>query len=1065
MPLTKITRGALTADIIDSTKLEDNAVDTEHLADDAVESAELAPNLTFTGDYVDIPSCTTTERDALSAQVGMLVYNSTIGMLQQNNASGWASIASPPIYTSVNVSNLEESDTTQTLVITGSNFDSGASAKLIDNNGTTKNPTTSTRNSSTQITIAYTGGDLLADTVAQPLDVVVTNASGLGVTAENAITIDAKPVWTTGGGSLGTVYEDLAMSAITVVATDIENTPTYSISSGALPAGVSLSSAGVISGTPNAGFSGGAVTHNFDIRADDTTGNTVDRSFTLSRVYPMGFNCLRFNDDDTAYLSRTPGSAGNRRTWTVSWWEKKAIPNNGYVYSQGTNGATNNIFIGPNASDGKLWVREITSGGGDVWGWKTDAYYRDPSAWYHFVVAVDTTQATSTDRVKVYINGVQQTLTAAGGGAPSLNLETELNNTTTGYIGAWTTSGAYKDGYLAEVYLIDGTALTPSSLGETDSTYGHWKPTAWSGTYGTNGFHLQFEDSSSIGNDSSGNDNDWTPTNLSAYDVMAGGSFDVGSGGNTFATLNGLRSNAGDTVTLSEGNLKATHPSSANILCNILVNSGKWYAEWIRESDTHSMVGISIEGLDPDVWLGSLSGQIGYYHTGTIYYNDDSSVSVDSYDIDEVIGIALDLDSSPPTVKFYNENVLVHTRNLESMFSDTHLSFACGHANTVGIMNFGQDSSFAGNKTAQNNADSGGVGDFYYTPPTGYKALCTKNLPAPAIADPSEHFNIITRAGSNSSSAITGVGFQPDFIWTKVRGSADSNVLYDAVRGSDYLFSDTEGSESDTVQITSYDTDGFTYPGNMGIINRSGQTYVDWCWKAGGTAVSNTDGTITSSVSANTTAGFSIVSYTGNRANATVGHGLSKAPEMIIVKDRSAVKDWLVYHTSIGNTKNLRLNETDAEDVEALYWNNTSPTASVFTLGASSTGNTDDDTYIAYCWHSVEGYSKFGKYTGNGDADGTFVYLGFRPAYMMVKRSNAADNWVIFDAERVGENPLDEALRANTSDSTSGYSGCPSDFVSNGYKIRGTCSSLNTLDDTYIYMAFAERPLKYARAR
>jgi len=1063
MPLTKVTRGALTADIIDSTKLADNAVDTEHIAADAVESAEIGENITFTGDYIDIPSCTTTERNALSAQVGMLVYNSTIGMLQQNNSSGWASIASPPIYTSVNVSNLEESDTTQTLVITGSNFDSGASAKLIDNNGTTKNPTTSTRNSSTQITIAYTGGDLLADTVAQPLDVVVTNASGLGVTAENAITIDAKPVWTTGGGSLGTVYEDLAMSAITVVATDIENTPTYSISSGALPAGVSLSSAGVISGTPNAGFSGGAVTHNFDIRADDTTGNTVDRSFTLSRVYPMGFNCLRFNDDDTAYLSRTPGSAGNRRTWTVSWWEKKAIPNNGYVYSQGTNGATNNIFIGPNASDGKLWVREITSGGGDVWGWKTDAYYRDPSAWYHFVVAVDTTQATSTDRVKVYINGVQQTLTAAGGGAPSLNLETELNNTTTGYIGAWTTSGAYKDGYLAEVYLIDGTALTPSSLGETDSTYGHWKPTAWSGTYGTNGFHLQFEDSSSIGNDSSGNDNDWTPTNLSAYDVMAGGSFDVGSGGNTFATLNGLRSNAGDTVTLSEGNLKATHPSSANILCNILVNSGKWYAEWIRESDTHSMVGISIEGLDPDVWLGSLSGQIGYYHTGTIYYNDDSSVSVDSYDIDEVIGIALDLDSSPPTVKFYNENVLVHTRNLESMFSDTHLSFACGHSNTVGIMNFGQDSSFAGNLTAQNNADSGGVGDFYYTPPTGYKALCTKNLPAPAIADPSEHFNTVLYTGNGSTNAVTGVGFSPNLVWIKERSSTSSHSVSDTVRGTTKRLNTdlTVAEETLSGVMTSFDSDGFTNGADNGV-NESGQTYVAWCWNAGGAAVTNDDGSEDTSVSANTTAGFSIVKYTGTGGTATFGHGLSVAPDIVFMKNLDSDAQWMGYIGNIVSENNIVLNSSGVASTESSYTYGVFG-ASTFALNQNADNNASGDDFIAYCFHSVEGYSKVGSYTGNDDADGTFVYTGFRPAFVMVRRT-AGENWAITDSARSPDNVADAYLRADESTAETTYS-MKMDLLSNGFKFRGTDTKSNGDDDTYIYMAFAERPLKYARAR
>jgi hypothetical protein len=266
--------------------------------------------------------------------------------------------------------------------------------------------------------------------------------------------------------------------------------------------------------------------------------------------------------------------------------------------------------------------------------------------------------------------------------------------------------------------------------------------------------------------------------------------------------------------------------------------------------------------------------------------------------------------------------------------------------------------------------------------------------------------------------------------------------------------------------MTSFDSDGFTNGADNGV-NESGQTYVAWCWNAGGTAVSNTDGTITSSVSANTTAGFSIVSYTGTGSNATVGHGLSVTPEMIIVKERGNADSWGVFHTSLGNTKMIYLNELIGAGTHTTYWNDTSPTSSVFSVGSDNKANGSNAAgMIAYCWHSVEGYSKFGKYTGNGDADGPFIYTGFRPAFVLIKKSNSSGtSWVIFDNKRLGYNPSNWTLAPSNSNVEAEGGNGEIDLYSNGFKCRDNDSGVNADDDTYIYMAFAERPLKYARAR
>ncbi len=334
------------------------------------------------------------------------------------------------------------------------------------------------------------------------------------------------------------------------------------------------------------------------------------------------------------------------------------------------------------------------------------------------------------------------------------------------------------------------------------------------------------------------------------------------------------------------------------------------------------------------------------------------------------------------------------------------------------------------------------------------------------INNPELHHQTKIYTGNGSSgTAITLDGdedMQPDWIWIKARAGtqgAQSHNLFDSVRGEGkYLFSDGNDAEStDTNRLTSFDSDGFTV-GSNNAANASSTTYVAWNWKAGGSASSNSNGNITSSVSANTTAGFSIVSYTGNETSgATIGHGLGVVPSMIMAKRRNSANNWGVYHQATGNTHGLYLDTNSAKVDSTAFWNDTTPTSTVFTLGDSATVNGSSDTYIAYCFSDIKGYSKFGSYTGNDNANGTFIYTGFAPAWVMIKRTNSVNDWIILDTKRNPINPSDERLLANSSN-TASTANTMVDFLSNGFKPRSTYGGINGASDNFIYMAFAESP-------
>ena len=391
-------------------------------------------------------------------------------------------------------------------------------------------------------------------------------------------------------------------------------------------------------------------------------------------------------------------------------------------------------------------------------------------------------------------------------------------------------------------------------------------------------------------------------------------------------------------------------------------------------------------------------------------------------------------------------------------------------ATTAGIANFGQDSSFAGNKTPQGNQDANSVGDFFYPVPSGFLALCTSNLDTTDVI-PSENFNTVIYSGTGSDNRVlSGVGFTPDLGIFKRRNGSGPPQFFDTLRGaSQQLRSDNTSVEStQSNKQKTFTSDGYTL-GTDAQINGSGGTYVAWNWKAGGSASSNTNGTITSSVSANAAAGFSIVSYSGNgSAGATVGHGLASAPDLVIAKtlDNNGY-NWPVYHSGLASTSHtLTLDLSSQSGVETNKFNGTAPSSTVVTLGNHGTNLNGTNNQILYCFHNVDGYSKVGSYTGNGSADGTFVHCGFRPAYVMVKDSTTGWNWWVYDNARDTYNQTIKGLRPNSSgaeyaDAT--YTAV--DFLSNGFKWRTNEAQVNASGDTFIFLAFAETPFKFSNAR
>ena len=461
---------------------------------------------------------------------------------------------------------------------------------------------------------------------------------------------------------------------------------------------------------------------------------------------------------------------------------------------------------------------------------------------------------------------------------------------------------------------------------------------------------------------------------------------------------------------------------------------------------------------------------IHYYSSGTIYNEGSSSQSsLTTVGDKDIIGMLIDTDAK--TVQFYVNGTASGTAETMANTTDPVAAQLHGHNSRPFMFNFGTDSSFANRKTSgsANATDANGIGDFYYTPPTGAKAICSENLPEPSISpvngeQPADYFNTVLYTGNGSTQSITGVGFQPEWVWLKSRTSVYDHTVYDVIRGATYKIApnDEYASSADADTLTSFDSDGFSL-GDDVKTNASSGSMVSWNWLAGGSAVSNTDGDITSSVSANTKAGFSIAKYTGDGTATTIGHGLDSAPEMYMIKNISSTDNWVVYHKDLTSASYyLTLDTTNAEVSNNVVFNGTDPTSTVFSVGTSR--STNGDNYIAYCFHSVPGYSKVGSHKGNGSTNGVFVHCGFRPAWVMVKSYDNTRNWTVFDSKRTPNNEMDGHLHPNAS--VAEQTGAEEiDFLSNGFKFRSGDADSNYSNFDYIYLAFAEQPFKYSNAR
>ena len=758
---------------------------------------------------------------------------------------------------------------------------------------------------------------------------------------------------------------------------------------------------------------------------------------------------IRFNDDDSSYLNRTPGSAGDRRTFTFSCWVKRAniTSANCPIFSAG-------------GDDWLMFLSANTLGfntSGSNYRIVTTQVFRDPGAWFHLVLRVDTTNSTAGDRLRLYINGSEVTDFGTDTN-PTLNFETSFNNTGEHDIGKLVGASQFFDGYLAEINHVDGSSLAPSSFGETNSTTGQWVPKAYSGSYGTNGFYLKGQDSSALGDDTSGNGNDFSSSGLAAADQMSDSPTD------NHCTLNPLWV---DGHTLSDGNLVASAAADSaaigTMAFDVTDSDGYYFEAKVTTAATYPNVGIrTVESPSQVGAVTSLSGNSTgrYSFTGSDgNFNDAGSSS--SYGsawagtADKVIG------------------VLVKAGALYFSIDGTIQN--SGTAAKTGLTGYMLPTVFydAGSGTSaawEMRFDSSDWG----TSPSGYKAISSNNLADPTIEDPKRYFGTLLYTGNGTTGQTvtgletsSGTSWTPDWVWIKPRSAAYNSKLFDSVRTLGFsLESSTNNAEADlSAEFIGFADGGFQVDDNgSNNINQSGITHVGWCWEAGGSGSSNGDGDITSTVSASTTSGFSALIYSGSGTSGdTVGHGLGVKPSAVLVKTRNASDHWIINDWAGDYANKLKLNETEAASSSSGFV--TAASSSTFTLGSDIAVNGSGRTYVAYCFAEIDGYSKISSYTGNGSASaGPFVYTGFSPQWILFRVTSTSDAWQIYDTKRYTINPFGTTIAPNSNAVESSFS-ARLDILSNGFKVRTTNTALNGSGEDYIFMAFAESPFKTANAQ
>ena len=805
-------------------------------------------------------------------------------------------------------------------------------------------------------------------------------------------------------------------------------------------------------------------------------------------------NSCRFNNNYPAVenLSRTQGTPTDVDKCTISVWLKRSelgafqraftgSGKSGAGYSQinfGGDGGTADEFYYLQNENSPVTIRL-----------ESTAVYRDTSAWMHIVIAQDSTQSTAADRNKIYFNGVQYTAWGDYSTYSTLNSNFLMNSSGhtifVGSIGDSAGDAALGfDGYIAEYVFIDGTQNAVTDFGESKN--GVWIPKDPSGlTFGNNGCYLKFESSSDLGNDSSGNNNDFTVhANVTASDQMLDTpTFNSDSNGGNFPAWSPLIKGA---VNLSEGNIRMDCTTSGrSAMTTWAIPPGcptKYYVECLVTGKTgYGLIfGLANPDIDLPTSIEADSSMNGFNFVGYGPSDWRTNALVNgvrqgwSSNVGQTVArvMAITIDRVANEIKCYFDNTLIGNGTISISATETYhivCSVSGGSAAEVHLnINAGQDSTGGGDFTAGTATDENGYGSFQNTPPSGFLALCSANIPTADAVDPAQTdddypqklFNTKLYTGTGSSNALTGVGFQPDWTWIKERGGANAHKLTDSTRGATKaVVIDTNAAETtDSNGLTAFGSDGFTV-GSDAVYNNSSDTYASWNWRLnGGTEVSNGTGGIASTVQVDPSGGFSLVKYSGTGSASTVGHGLSSAPTWIFAKNTTATAGWIIYTTFMTGSYYMSI-DAGGMGADSSMWNNTNSTSSVFSVGTAT--NTNGGTMLAYCWANVEGYIKSGSYEGNGNVDGSFVYCGFRPAFIICKSIDSGTSWQLFDDKRVGYNVDNNRflVDTNVAEATTDMI----DILSNGFKMR--IATDPNVAETYVYLAIASNPFQYATAR
>jgi hypothetical protein len=689
----------------------------------------------------------------------------------------------------------------------------------------------------------------------------------------------------------------------------------------------------------------------------------------------------------------------------------------------------------------------------------TNARFRD-TGWYHVLTSIKTSEIVASNRVKIFVNGSEITSFSTETD-PSLNFDMNWGiSGDTHAIGSYfVTYGLYFfKGYITQALYISGKSIQGGDFTISDflDTY----------TFGANGSQYVPRADADIaalataaggnsfclttaigdGTDASGNGNNFTPTSMSD---AANGTADTPS--DTYALLNPLdtRATTYTTIGLANGNLELTYKvgNAARSAFGDTLGGGKWVFEVTMLTAVGSSAFVGWSALNVDLNNSGTQGPLVLYASnGNKYVSSTSGTgapTISAYGatyntIGDVIRVEADFTAS--TIEFFKNGTSQGSISISGMNDGTVAYFPSVYGSNASLrVNFGQQ-------------------PFIGTPTAGFKALSTANLPTPAYQG-IDYFNPILYTGNGSTNAITGVGFQPDLVWIKNRTGSTSHSLYDAVRGvQKQLESDNNSAETtEATGLTAFGSDGFTVE-SLAQVNTNTNNFVGWNWLAGGAGASNTDGSITSTVSKAAAGHFSIVTYTGTGAAATVGHGLGGVPNLIIVKNRGTTGNWAVQSSETSYATNvLYLDLTNASAAAGVnVWNNTDPTSSVFSVGLAADTNASTNTYVAYCFKNVPGVCKIGSYKGNGSADGPFSYTGFRPSWVMVKRTDSTTDWHIIDVKRDPYNVMDSFLFANLSLYESSDAAYNRDLLSDGFKIRASLPYVNASGGSFLFIAMAD---------